>query len=293
MNDVKHIITLGCPASGKTNYMACALAYIGKYMTDVIAFKGNEKNFSILLDQVQEDLQEGNWLDKTQVKRDYCFESKISRKWFWRRKHSEVQLHDWTGEAFDELEDLSKWHMAPEHKDSFLNDLCLSEYILILVDARCLLNKKLTSKYRKCLAGLQEELQKAQKIKKRTRHFAIAVSKADMLESTGQWGIKEAAKKVFTSANKYCALLDGGLQVQKIKSDVEKQLFDVFFRYAAWEGFPYEICPVSCIPKREHRIHDTKRGLIPSSQWSLEDLKDQMTPFKWIFKDFVRFPRDL
>lgn len=287
---MEEIITLGCPASGKTNYMACALAYISRYMSDVIELSGNEKSFSSLINQINDDLHEGNWLDKTPVKRDYLFESKIQRR-YWFAKKSEIKLHDWAGEAFECLEDMEKWSMAPDDKRRFIEDLSNSKYILILVDARCLTSRELAKKYSKCLAGLQDNIDRIRKNRRMSPRFVLALSKSDVLESVRPWGIREMMKKMLAGKNKYCRWCTGCLNVDKIREDVQKR-FDVFFKYLRYNGFKHEIFPVSCIPVREHRISDRKRGVIPSPDWEVKDMEhnDQLVPFKWIFSQFFIFP---
>lgn len=286
---MEEIITLGCPASGKTNYMACSLAYISRYMSDLIRLTGNEMSFSNLVNQVQEDLRDGNWLDKTPVKRDYLFESKIQRS-FWFAKKSKINLHDWAGEAFENLADMGKWSMAPADKKRFIEDLSNSKYFLVLLDARCLTNKKLAGKYRKCLAGLQDNIERIRKTKRMYPRFVVALSRSDMLESARPWGIREMAKKVFTGKNKYCTWRTGSLNVDKIREDIRAR-FNVFFKYLQYNGFKHEIFPVTCIPVREHRICDRKRGTIPSPEWEVKDMErnDQLAPFKWIFGNFFAF----
>lgn len=284
LKEPRLIVTLGCPKSGKTNYMACSLAYISKYKSDTVTFVGsrydtasrvaNRQSLGELVNLVQESLPKGNWLDKTSDRQEFLFKvqapGSLSR--CTTQKYAEVALHDWPGEAFEQLQDMGAWSLSPQLKAGFLADMAKADFILIMLDVRCLYNEELRHRYIHCLKGLQDELQKT----KKKRCFAIALSQADLLEPHKEWRLDENSPS---------------LDVQKIRNAVKAKFWQ-FFQWCDRCG-QYEIWPVSCIPVPEHRIPDP-RGDKPSPEWSLADLDHcgQVAPFMWMLDHFFLFRRD-
>lgn len=278
-------MTLGQSRSGKTNYVETALLYISRYWGEKAKLKGNNRAFLNALNKTERKLQSGNWLDKTMERRELKFQSKEST-WasdvlnflklpsqFVMQKRS-VIVDDWTGEAFSSLSmgddelamigDDEEKKSKEEERLSFKKAISETEYFIICIDGEKLLDEQTISEVQDVFVAFQHELEGC----KKKRHFAFAVTKTDLMEGIPQY-----------------AAPGGGINIDKLKEIVRKKYLP-FFQFIEWEKYPYTVCAVSCVPTKSHRDVDGEKGTVPNNSWDAEDMKEQLTPFEWIWKQF-------
>lgn len=274
----ERIMTLGQSRSGKTNYVETSLLYISRYWGEKAKLKGKNCAFLNALNKTEGKLKSGNWLDKTTERRELKFQSKEST---WASdaldflkipsqfvmQHRSVIIDDWTGEAFSSLamsdEKLEKMGLKEENQ-SIKKAIKETEYFIVCIDGEKLLDEQTISEVQDVFVAFQQELESC----KKKRHFAFAVTKIDFME-----GIPLYAAE------------DGKIDANKLKEIVRKKYLP-FFQFIEWEKYPYTVCSVSCVPTKAHRNVDAEKGTVPNSTWDAEDMKDQLTPFEWIWKQF-------
>lgn len=278
----KHIALLGNPASGKTNFIACSLAYI--LLRYNVQLLGRNQFFDHFIDSVDEKLPKGQWLEKTKDLNTFVFELKKQKN---KYSSTKFTVNDWMGEAFDALncqnyiqsnslnktrqknldyyhktfpEICAQWEKStrPSLLAPFLDDISSkADIIVIFIDSVSLFFDDQKKKIRASLAALKSILQHDKRWFSKPK-FAFVITKADMIETV---------EKFMTKNEQYCKLFDP----QKVQSHLEKE-YNTFFSFLKAKNYVYNVWPVSCIPNRAHRKNSTCDSIVPNEEWSVDDM---------------------
>lgn len=293
----ENLILIGNPASGKSNYLGAGLGYMATRMNDVFGLEGTNQASRDLIDKVEYSLRKGMWLPKTggaEGKSHFefnvhfstnfalCLESLRRKKMnptgkTWR--HFKLHVEDWAGEYFQEL----KLDEKKSYMEQFVQDSMTAKHVMVFFDGIALRNDETIDSLQTDL-GLLLEIQKRrdeelEAARKRTfwgwlasffsshrRVMSIVVTKCDAFEPGD----------VFCNDS-------GTVDVSKVEKFIKEKFPS--FNFASQYYETQYFC-VSCVDNPDHRVVTTKRGTVPSEDWTLDDMKDQIGPLKWIFNHF-------
>lgn len=298
-------MTLGISNSGKTNYIETSLLYVWRNRGGMASLHGRNRKFRQLLDETEDTLKRGEWLAKTQQRRELIFISKEST-WasnvlsripilknktdFLKQKHR-VVVEDWPGESFSSLalsdddaerkfSEEAKLHTQDEDELKRWKEDALKEW----KDRKSSFLESISDTGYFIVFIDGESLMDANTIsenrkifygfidelksKQKERHFLIVVTKTDLLQDIPEF-----------SAD------DGLVRVENLRRYVRDK-YSSFFDHLEDKGYPYEVCAVSCVPVKEHRRVDKEYATLPTEKWSVDDMSNQLAPLEWIWKHF-------
>ncbi len=272
MKKEERIIMLGNSNSGKSNYMGLSLACIRSNWND-LPMVGMNSNFIDNINQSENRMQRGEWLGKTTTRTQHHFKAKLPGGIPFVTSEYKFFVDDWTGEAFEKLkaapnenkgESYDKLTDEEKERVDFEDAIKASDSYVIFLDGEKLKNRGVESDVQKSLRGLQLVLQRKDlPFPLSERRFAFVVTKADVLENL----------KEFTHESKDDTPESGdGLDLSKLQKHV-KSKYATFFDFLDWHKLEYRIFAVSCVPLKEHRQVDPKKGTMPTKYWSLKDME--------------------
>ncbi|MCI7698008.1 MAG: hypothetical protein MSQ05_01240 [Akkermansia sp.] len=245
-------VSLGLPESGKTAYLSCAISYLVRNDENWQIKDGN-KDFLAMMNDTERIMQSGAWPDKT----------RSNNKLEFKVEGNAVTITDWMGEMFEALTDFKAYRdcsekMKKQFRDSIQNATCL----LIFIDGTTIRDHDTTKRIQRCLSGLQPMLEGFHRAGSESKEIAFVVTKCDEL----------------TGIAPYCDAT-GEVSDDLLSQSLQKN-FWVFFRYIKdvnnW--LSYKVYSVSCLPVKDHRSTTLDHGLVATNNWTLEDMKGQVTP---------------
>ncbi len=243
----RKIITLGPPNSGKSNYIAAAMAYMGKYGCGEWRLQNGDINVLQKIDEIQREFRLGNWEKKTPAGtyKQYTFMLPGS---FWKfRREKRVTIIDWAGENFANI--VNEGNTRPGGMDKFREDLQSADGFMLFVDGENFLEEdESVKKERMSLRGIVDTLLSAP-LHHNKPSFAIIVTKADLLMTEDVIKLEDIIDKF---KEKYAALWG------TIKD----------------RAYARGVFPVSLTPSKEFQITDPDRGRVPSKKWVLKKVME-------------------
>lgn len=267
MSKQKHIIILGSPRSGKTNYFSAALQYFsiasGNKNPRGITVKAVNNDMATNIAQTTQIYKSGIWIGKTMLYKD--LELDVRFPYFNIRllpdKKLSLRFTDFSGESFYTLSEnndsLEKAEI--EIKTSIESGIKKSDAILLMIDGGKILNLDYVEPMKVVMAHLETILNQ------RKRHVVVEfiVTKSDELAK--EWTEKNAVK---------------------LKRHV-RELFPNLFNTLEWPemNHKYDIFSVSCVPTDTVKSVDLEKGTIPNSNWNVEVMKTEVEPFCWLFEN--------
>lgn len=291
-----NLILVGNPASGKSNYLGAALGYMATQMDYAVSLEGMNQETRELIDTVEAKFRTGRWLDKTggaTNKKHFEFKvhfatalSDLCRRLFniklnptgpfWC--HSCLHVEDWAGESFQGL----RMEEKSEHIRNFLQDSLSANHVMVFFDGIEIANPDTIGDLQKDL-GLLLEAQKKIDDERADERGATFWGKTENLFSSHKRIMSIVVTKcdAFEGNAEFCDD-SGHVSVEKVERYIMAKYpsFKVAKNYYRAKFF----C-VTCVPNPEHRVRHLKKGTMPNSQWSLEDMADQVDALKWIFNN--------
>lgn len=256
--NIRKVVTLGLPESGKTAYMSCAMLYMARHDKTWKMMSFN-RTFLELMNHTEEIMRSGAWPEKTRTRNDLQFEV----------EGSIVNITDWAGEHFEALADYEAGRsFSDEMGQQFKTSLRKADYLLIFIDGATVKNENTIRRVKQSLIGFQLMLEEFRKEKVGEKRMAFIVTKSDELERTRFFCNNEGK-------------VDDNLVTKFL---IEK--YETFFKYMKDVG-KWLLCnvySVSCIPNEQHRRVDLSLGTVATSEWQIEDMEGQVKLFKDIGK---------
>ena len=243
----KKIMLLGLPRSGKTNYVASVIAYMGRYGCNGWRLREGNGTVDERIDELQDALQDGIWLPKTDKDGgpdEYRFQ-KPGFLW----GSDEVIIKDWPGEAFADI-------VSGGSNGDFEKDCKEAQGFMLFLDGEYLEDKE--KEVRKCLRELKERLF-ARAIERRT--FALVVTKSDYLFTE------------FSLYNHYVTKEEHFKCVEKKRQGI-RESYGAFFNMLQTRLYRNRTFFVSLVPEKKFFMDKTKKGRIPRSDWSLKEVME-------------------
>lgn len=268
MSKQKHIIILGSPKSGKTNYFSSALQYFSIASGDKnprgVTVKAVNNAMAKNIAQTTPKYKSGNWIGKTMSYTDLELDVRFPYfnmiRWL-PDKVLSLRFTDFSGESFYTLSEnndsLQKTEI--EIKTSIESGIKQCDAILLMIDGGKILNSDYIKPMRDVMAHLETILNQ----RKRNVVVEFIVTKSDELAK--EWTEKNAVKlKWYVRA-----------------------LFPNLFNILEWPkmNHKYDIFSVSCVPTDTVKSVDLEQGTIPNSNWNVEVMKTEVEPFCWLFEN--------
>lgn len=263
-NNVTKIVITGALGCGKTSYVALSLYCMYRLSlrkdSTYALWTMDHENETIYLSDYPDLMKRGKWPDKTQIKFEGLFhleyDNFISRCCMgsWRkrtRSESLVRLVDLSGEVCSRKEQDAKDFSEALQKTQD------AEYFMLVVDACRMEDNDEVQK--DTMKGLGFILDKHIREKKDIK-LAVVFTKCDRL-SPDRYPVETRVEDLTNRFQDYCSAAS---QV---------------FAKATTEYF----C-VSCLPNPAHLEVSTMAGSVANSDWSWEDMIDQLGPWEWMFK---------
>ena len=255
----KKIILLGVSESGKTNYVASALAYMGKY--GCMGWRLQEGNTKVdeRIDELQEHFQSGKWLEKTDKNKEgdeyrFYLPSNFLRFEFLPK---EVVIKDWPGEAFSAI--ASGNDGGNIKLEEFRKDCNDAAGFMLFIDGEWLGDKTKEKEVKKCLRIMKEEIITKGSLK---RTFAVVVTKSDYLFPEYQ-----------TIGEDYQMLSKHLDRMNEKRAEIREKL-GTLFNLAEARGYDIDIFFVTLVPDKKYFKVSEKAGRIPSEDWSLKEVME-------------------
>lgn len=256
--NIRKVVTLGLPESGKTAYMSCAMLYMARHDA-TWQMKNANRPFLELMNHTEEIMRSGAWPEKTRTRNDLQFEV----------EGSIVNITDWAGEHFEALADYEAGRsFSDEGGQQFKTSLREADYLLIFIDGATVKNENTIRRVKQSLIGLQLMLEEFRKEKVGKKRMAFIVTKSDELERTRFFCNNEGK-------------VDNSLVTKFLKKK-----YETFFKYMT-DVKKWLLCnvySVSCIPNELHRRVDLSLGTVATSEWQIEDMVGQVKLFENIGK---------
>lgn len=268
MSKQKHIIILGPPESGKTNYFSAALQYFSIASGDKnprgITVKAVNNAMAKNIAQTTQKYKSGNWIGKTisytDLELDVRFPYFNKIRWL-ADKVLSLRFADFPGESFYTLaeDDTQLAESEIEIKTSIESGIKQCDAILLMIDGGKILNSDYVEPMKTVMAHLETILNQ----RERDVVVEFIVTKSDELA------------KMWTEEN-----------AVKLKQHV-RELFPNLFNTLEWPemNHKYDIFSVSCVPADTVKSVDLKHGTIPNSNWNVEVMKTEVEPFCWLFEN--------
>lgn len=256
--NIRKVVTLGLPESGKTAYMSCAMLYMARH-DKTWQMKNANRPFLELMNHTEEIMRSGAWPEKTRTENDLQFEV----------EGSIVNITDWAGEHFEALADYEAGRsFSDEGGQQFKTSLREADYLLIFIDGATVKNENTIRRVKQSLIGLQLMLEEFRKEKVGEKRMAFIVTKSDELERTRFFCNNEGK-------------VDNSLVTKFLKKK-----YETFFKYMedVKKWLLCNVYSVSCIPNEQHRRVDLSLGTVATSDWQIEDMKGQVKLFEDIGK---------
>lgn len=268
MSKRKHIIILGSPSSGKTNYFSAALQYFSIASGDKnprgITVKAVNNAMAKNIAQTTPKYKSGIWIDKTMSYTDLELDVRFPYfnmiRWL-PDKVLSLRFTDFSGETFytlsktnDKLQDTQI-----DLKTSIESGIKQCDAILLMIDGGKILNSDYIEPMRNVMVNLETILNQ----RKRNVIVEFIVTKSDELDKN--WTEKNAVKlKLYVRA-----------------------LFPNLFNILGWRemNHKYDIFSVSCVPTDTVKSVALEHGTIPNSEWNVEVMKTEVEPFCWLFEN--------
>lgn len=257
---IKIVIT-GSPGSGKTSYVALSLCCIYQMSAQKnspysLWTEDTQKETVYIMDYPQK-MKKGEWPSKTQIQFDGFFNVDHDNPiCIWPRCSTDFQMIDLPGELCSRetlTEQLS--HDTGDLK-ALLERVREAKYFMLMVDVTRLEDAE-ADEQKDTLRGI-----------------------SDILNDIVSPKIRIAI--VFTK----CDRLNPDLYPEEKREDLLRRKFQEYHAAASkvFSKATIRYFCVSCLPKGGHRDTDVKRGVIATKDWSWEDMKTQLQPWIWIFK---------
>lgn len=256
--NIRKVVTLGLPESGKTAYMSCAMLYMARHDA-TWQMKNANRTFLELMNHTEEIMRSGAWPEKTRTVNALQFEV----------EGSIVNITDWAGEHFEALGDYEAGRsFSDEGGQQFKTSLREADYLLIFIDGATVKNENTIRRVKQSLIGLQLMLEEFRKEKVGEKRMAFIVTKSDELERTRFFCNNEGK-------------MDNSLVTKFLKKK-----YETFFKYMedVKKWLLCNVYSVSCIPNEQHRRVDLSLGTVATSEWQIEDMKSQVKLFEDIGK---------
>ncbi len=268
MSKRKHIIILGSPRSGKTNYFSAALQCFSIASGDKnprgITVKAVNNTMAKNIAQTTPKYKSGNWIGKTMLYTDLELDVRFPYfnmiRWL-PDKELSLRFTDFSGESFYTLaEDNTKLAKSEiEIKTSIESGIKKCDAILLMIDGGKILNSDYVEPMKDVMTHLETILNQ----RERNVVVEFIVTKSDELAK--EWTEKNAVK---------------------LKRHV-RALFPNLFNTLEWPemNHKYDIFSVSCVPTDTVKSVDLEHGTIPNSNWNVEVMKTEVEPFCWLFEN--------
>lgn len=268
MSKRKHIIILGPPESGKTNYFSAALQYFSIASGDKnprgITVKAVNSDMAKNIAQTTPKYKNGNWIGKTMSYTDLELDVRFPYfnmiRWL-PDKVLSLRFTDFSGESFYTLSEKndSLQEAQKDLKKSIESGIKQCDAILLMIDGGKILNSDYVEPMKDVMAHLETILNQ----RKRNVVVEFIVTKSDELAK--EWTEKNAIK---------------------LKRHV-RELFPNLFNTLEWPkmNHKYDIFSVSCVPTDTVKSVALKRGTIPNNKWNVEVMKTEVEPFCWLFEN--------
>ncbi len=273
MSNRKHIIILGAPGSGKTNYFNAALQYFSVAAGDKnprgITVKAANNDMAKVLSQTAPDLKKGKWAAKTMLftnlELDVRFPYFNRLRWLPDKKLS-LRFTDFSGESFYWL--ANEGSILSDHefkiRKRIEEGILTCDAILLIMDGFKILNKEYVQKMSEAMAHLETLLNQ----RKRAAIVDFIVTKSDVLDLS--W------------------TKDKGV---KLARHIRENHFPNLFNVLDWDqgffskNYKYDIFCVSCVPDEKVRCVKPRDGTVPNNRWSVDVMKTEVEPFYWLFEN--------